>query len=99
MHSTAKEHILLVLQRIKQALWKMDKEYGLAGNHFKSMRHELNTIATNMNTLSIFCMMNIESLEKLIDIIKNHVNNEEDPVIKADLNKLIDNLEKELVKK
>jgi len=100
MHNnTAKEHILLILQRIKEALWEMDKEYGLAGDYFNLMLYEIDRIATNMDDLSIFCKMNIESLEKLIDILKNHVEKEENQVIRADLNDLINALGKELVKK
>lgn len=99
MHSTAKAHIQLILQRIKQALWEMDKKYGLASDYFNSMQNDVDTIATSIDSLNIFCKMNIESLKKLIELLKNQVAKEDNEVIKEDLNNLINTLETELVKK
>ncbi|WP_027366050.1 hypothetical protein [Desulfotruncus alcoholivorax] len=98
MHNT-KEHILIILQRIKQALWQMDKEYGIAGDYFSSMQYELDTIVTNVANLTIYCEMHIESLEKLIDLLKNHVEREENEVIREDIKNLINTLEKEIARK
>ncbi|SFG28034.1 hypothetical protein SAMN05660649_01251 [Desulfotomaculum arcticum] len=98
MQST-KEHILILLQRIKQALWEMDKAYGLAGDYFNSMQYEIDTIAINMANLIKFSKMHIESLKKLIDLLKIHIEQEENQVIREDLNNLINTLEKEIVNK
>lgn len=98
MQST-KEHIFIILQRIKQALWEMDKAYGLAGDYFNSMQYEIDTITINMANLIKFSEIHIESLKKLIDLLKNHIKQEENQVIREDLNNLINTLEKEIDKK
>lgn len=99
MYRTSKEHIQLIVQRIKKALWEMDKKYGFTDGNFDLMQIEIDAIAANLDTLSIFSKMNIESLTKLIDILKEHVKKENNQVIKEDLNNLINALEKELAKK
>lgn len=99
MYRTSKEHIQRIIQRIKEALWEMDKKYGFADGYFDFMQVEIDTIAANLDSLSIFSKMNIESLTKLIDILKEHVERENNQVIKEDLNNLINTLEKELAKK
>ncbi|TYO93930.1 hypothetical protein [Desulfallas thermosapovorans] len=99
MYRTSKEHIQLIVQRIKEALREMDKKYGFTDGYFDLMQIEIDAIAANLDTLSIFSKMNIESLTKLIDILKEHVKTENNQVIKEDLNNLINALEKELAKK
>ncbi len=99
MHSGSMEQILSILQRIKQALGDLNREYGFAGKYFAEMYKEIDRLTGNIQKLDIFCKLNIESLEKLIDLLRKHVENEADQVIKNDLTNLISDLEKELSEK
>ncbi len=91
--------ILLIIQRLKQALSDMGREYSAAGDYFLSMSGEIDKISHSFKKIDFFCKLNIESLEKLIEILKNHLEGENDLIIKSDLSTLINDLEKELADK
>jgi hypothetical protein len=99
MHSGSIEHILNILQRIKQALGDLNKEYDFANKYFTEISMEIDKLTVNIQKLDIFCKLNIESLEKLIDVLKKHIKKENNEVIKKDLTNLISDLEKELFEK
>ena len=98
MHSGV-GYILNILQRIKQALGDLNKEYDFANKYFTEIFMEIDKLTVNIQKLDIFCRLNIESLEKLIDVLKKHIKKENNQVIKNDLVNLISDLEKELSEK
>lgn len=95
MYSTTEATIIFLLQEFRVALQRMNKEYISIAKFFEAMERKVDIVEEDINLLSKFCKLNIDTLEILIDLLKEHLKKEPRETVKEDIDKLIQDLEKE----
>lgn len=77
--------VIFLLNKIKVLLILFSKKYNPNSKEIDLINYEINIIENNVTNLIRFFLTNLESLETLIELIKEHLKNEKRHQVIKDL--------------